>query len=267
MAWMGSRSYRITGLSSLARNRALSPTALSARRRGRASSGRSYGSLADEYQRQMDEAKAANERRYQDILGGYEDRYATAMSDLEGLGAQQRADLGQQFDELGARQQQNLAARGLAGTTLAPTLAQGLATRRSEAMTRLNEALKRERLGYQTGLSEDTLRFKERRTDAYPDLNQLQQLAYMRGQGQGSRGSGRSYGGALANARGWSGALGNRKGVNFLMPGVGVPQPTGNVGINLGTPPPRRSYGAGGISLDRAARRRSYTAALPGAWA
>ena len=224
----------VTGFQSLGTRRtAQSPTVAMARRRGKAKQSggsRSYGSMADEYQTQLDEAKAANERRYEDILGGYEKRYSGAMSTLEGLGGQQRADLDREYTELGSKQQQNLASRGLAGTTLAPTLAQGLAGKRTEAMTRLNESLKRERLGYDTGLSQDTLQFKERRTDAYPDLNQMQQLAYMRGQGQGQAGGGggRSYGANVAGGRGWAGGRPNKKRrAGVVMPGVG-PMPQKN---------------------------------------
>jgi len=189
------------------------------------------GGIAGEYQRAMDEAKAANEQRYQDILGGYEKRYSGAMGLLEGLGTQQRADLNQQFTEQGAQQKSYLAARGLSGTTLVPTMQQGLLSQQQDAMTRLNEALKRERLGYQTGLSADTLQFKERRTDEYPDLNQMIQLSQMQGQSGGGGGGGglgifnASMRNSIGAARGYSGQSGSKKnGVATYYPGAGMAQ-------------------------------------------
>ena len=211
-----------------------SPTIAMARRRYASKQRAKQPDLVSEFQRAQDEAKAANERRYQEIKGGYERRYGDAMGMLDQLGGQQRADLEQSFGQAADKQRAFLTGRGLSGTSLGATLDVGRAREQAAASRRLEEALTRERLGYQTGLSQDKLQFMERREDAYPDFRQLQALAYMQGQGQGG---GRSYGmnPAMANAlsagRGWTGAIGGRKNVNFRMPGVGLPQRQGQLGI------------------------------------
>jgi len=197
------------------------------------STSKSYGSgIAGQYQKALDEAKAANEERYGEIKGGYQERYDTAMGDLEGLGAQQRKDLGKQYSDERAKTRSYLSARGLSGTTLAPTMEQGSIGKEQESMTRLNEALKRERLGYQTGLSGDKLGFMERREDVGPDMGMLSQLAY--GEGTAGGGGGGGYGGinlgsasmrnSIAAARGYSGQTPNREGVRTSFPGIGYAQ-------------------------------------------
>lgn len=142
-----------------------------------------YGSgLAGQYQKAYAEAKSANEQRYADILGGYQQRQQAAMSALEGLGTAERAALQKQFGEAASRQSASLIGRGLGGTSVASSVAAKMATSQQESMDQLNERLTRERLGYQTGLSGDTLGFQERREDAYPDLNQMLMLAKLKGQ-------------------------------------------------------------------------------------
>lgn len=166
------------------------------------------GDVASDYQKAYDEAKAANEQRYQDILGGYRSRYGEAMDTMEGLGRQQRKDLRSDYGQQMAQQNQYLAARGLSGTSLQPTLQQGLIGKQGEAMTRLNESLKRERLGYQTGLSGDTLGFMERREDEYPDYAQMERLAKAQGQsGTGYGNVGALFGGQSAGFSGFKGAF------------------------------------------------------------
>jgi hypothetical protein len=151
------------------------------------------GGLAGDYQRAYDEARRANEARYEEIKGGYQGRYDEAMGLLEGQGEQERADLQRQYDQAAGRQGAYLRGRGLGGTTLAPTMAQGLESQRAQSMNRLNEQLRREQLGYMTGLSADKLGFMERRQDEYPDYQQLQQLSYMQGQAGGLGGTGSGY--------------------------------------------------------------------------
>jgi len=170
--------------------------------------------LAQQYQSAQDEAKATNEQRYQDILGGYKTRQQDAMLALQNLGGAERAKLEKQFGEEASRQRVSLAGRGLGGTSVASGVGAKMATAQQDAMNQLNERLTRERLGYQTGLSGDTLGFMERREDAYPDLQQMMMLAQMQGKTGASRTGGYGLG------AGWGLPM-NAKSVNQFFPGMG----------------------------------------------
>lgn len=143
-----------------------------------------YGS----YQTAYDEARQANVGRYEGILGQYGALHTRAMGLLENLGDQERSDIRQRYAGREATGMQDLVSRGLSGTTLLPNLRMGVERDQSAELRRLGEGLRRERLGYDVGLTQSKLGFMERRTDAYPDYGQLMQLAMARGQGgAGSR--------------------------------------------------------------------------------
>lgn len=130
------------------------------------------GSLASQYQAAYDEAKAANEKRYQDILSG-----------MEGMGKQEAADISTRWRGVGAQQGQDLVSRGLVGTTIKPTLQNAAARGESADLGALQDRLKSMKFG-----------FMERRTDEYPDLNQMIQLAQMQG-AYGGGGAAQTYNG------------------------------------------------------------------------
>lgn len=198
------------------------------------------GSLPQSYLDAYNAAKAANEKRYQDILtgyqtrynqfnqgaaglrddvlNGYESRYQRGMANLEGLGTQEKNDILRQYGELGAANQQDMTTRGLTGTTIMPTMRQGIMREQQAALSRVNERLQNQRLAVDSGLSGDalsaqerlglgilngsaglagdTLQFAERRTDSYPDYNQLAALA----QGYGAAGGMNAFGGGASTA-------------------------------------------------------------------
>ncbi|MFH1724307.1 MAG: hypothetical protein ABII00_06760 [Elusimicrobiota bacterium] len=145
-----------------------------------------FGQFADAWQ----QARAANESRYGDILGQYGDMYKRVMANLQGLGEQERKNIGQRFTERTSDSMQDLVSRGLRGTTIAPSVKQGLAREQEGVLAQLAETLRREQIGYDTGLTGQKLGFMERRTDAYPDMNLLAQLATMLGRGGGGGGWG-----------------------------------------------------------------------------
>ncbi len=132
--------------------------------------------LTTEYQTAYDEAKAANEERYEDILGRYETRYSNAMGQLEGLGGAARADVERGYARSGAAANQAMVNRGLYSTTIAPAVQSQNAEAQARSMALLNEQLRREQLGYSTGMSREMLDFMERRTDDYPSESLYVQL-------------------------------------------------------------------------------------------
>lgn len=176
------------------------------------------GALANAYQTAQDEARQANEQRYENILGGYQDRWQRAMAQLQGVGDQQRKDLNQRYDNNKGAVDQSLIARGMSNSTVSDSLKMGNERERNNAINRLEESLTRERLGYDTGLQGDLLQFMERRNDTYPDLNQLLQLAQMMG---------------VATPQGASMGGGMGGGMGGAVPANGFPAP-GNFGVNFG---------------------------------
>lgn len=147
--------------------------------------------LKDEYQQKYDEAKAANEQRYQDILSGYgqtygnvQSGYADAISQMQGMGQAELADLRHQFDVSGKNQMASLASSGLLNTTVAPTVQRQNTVAQMRAEALLQERLRREQVnlklaqtGALTNLDLQKYAFMERREDEYPDFNQMLMLA------------------------------------------------------------------------------------------
>ena len=142
----------------------------------RAQAGASQQNLAlrnkymGEYQTAYNEAKAANEARYQEILAGYGTRYNTAMETLgqtrtditgklasnraevlgglEGLGKEELAAIARQYTKERASASQGLISSGLHSTTVAPAVLGGVTRREGYAMGEARERLRREKLGY-----------------------------------------------------------------------------------------------------------------------
>ena len=126
--------------------------------------------LVGEYQTAYNEAKAANEARYQEILTGYGTRYNTAMETLgqtrtditgklasnraeilgglEGLGKEELAAIARQYTKERASASQGLISSGLHSTTVAPAVLGGVTRREGYAMGEAQERLRREKLGY-----------------------------------------------------------------------------------------------------------------------
>ena len=143
--------------------------------------------LMKEYQKAFDQAKAANEKRYDQILSGYGNLYDKTMSSLEGMGDAARRDLHGTFDRGHAQSMQGLVGAGMAKTTIMPSVTMHGARQRTDALSNLNEMLRREKLGYSTQIKGDKLAFMERRQDTYPDANLYAQLMSQYGQGVGQQ--------------------------------------------------------------------------------
>jgi|SRR3990172_5772117 len=115
----------------------------------------SYQQLyAESLNRATSQAREANERRYQEILQGY-----------EGLGEQEAADIKQEFMGRESQDLADLTSRGLSGTTIRSDIRRGYAGAMSDAVSRSRERWTLEKLG-----------FMERRTDEYPDIGMYLQM-------------------------------------------------------------------------------------------
>lgn len=122
-------------------------------------------------------ANQANEARYQDILGGYQQRYERNLANLQGAGQQEAADINRRYDERAANIRSDLIARGMGNSTTVDTMLAGNERERTNDLGRLQERLRNQQLAVDTGLTGDTLQFMERRNDVGPDLNMLARLA------------------------------------------------------------------------------------------
>lgn len=110
---------------------------------------RAMQDIMSKYQASMNEARTANEDRYNQLLG---------LNSAAGDQATQ--DINRQYSNLQAQQGQSLASRGLAGTTILPTVQAGVERNRSAALASEQERLRQERMG-----------IIERRNDTYPELS------------------------------------------------------------------------------------------------
>lgn len=122
--------------------------------------------LVQKYNEAYQQAKAANEARYQQLLGI-----------TEQTTGQREADIRQAYGQQGAQIGQSLARSGLAGTTAAPTMQMGVAREQESALNRLADQMQQTKLG-----------IIERREDRYPELGMISQLAGALGQAGGAGG-------------------------------------------------------------------------------
>lgn len=135
-----------------------------AERMGTARAGaRGLSRLIGSYNRAYGQARTANERRYQEMLGLTERTTGQRAADIRAEGVGEEANIMQQ-----------LARTGMAGTTVAPTMREGARRWTSEKLNRLADTMQGTRLG-----------IMERRTDAYPESGMITSLASLLGQGGG----------------------------------------------------------------------------------
>ena len=89
---------------------------------------------------------------YNDIIAGYQQMYASAMTSLQGYGDQQKVDLANQYKSTSNAQQMQLQSQGLGATLLAPAAKTQALRSYSQAQNSLNDTLTNQRLQYQTSL-------------------------------------------------------------------------------------------------------------------
>jgi len=121
------------------------------------------GSLIESYNQAYQQARSANEARYQQMLG------------IAGQTTQQRAaDIRSSYGQQQANMMQGLQRTGMAGTTVAPTMQMGIQREQQASLNRLADQMQQTRLG-----------IMERRTDAYPEQGGLMQAIQAIGGGIG----------------------------------------------------------------------------------
>ena len=257
VAGAGASSRRMTGAARAGLRTAISP--------GPARGGTNLAAtLAQNFQDAHDASRAANEARYADILGGYEaresgipaiqrsqargrlagfaDRYRRGMANLENAGAQNIANIRQDFEERAARDQQALISRGLDNTGRRDSVSAIQGREMARAIGDENERIRQERLtadaslagdllgateradaqqiGLLSGLSSDTLGFKERREDTGPDPAMLAGLL-------------QNFGAAGGGGAGYGVGYGGGSGGGAYLAGAPIYQPLASMGYNV----------------------------------
>lgn len=117
--------------------------------------------LINEQQEAMDEAKRQTEERFQ-----------RALTNLEDVGVQERADIGTRFDSSRSAVNQSLVNSGLSGTTVLPSMQRGVERERTAANRRLS-----------TDLAREENQLLASRNDIPPDLGRFMQLLLQQGAG------------------------------------------------------------------------------------
>ena len=143
--------------------------------------------ILTEMQKAQDEAKSANERRYQEILGLYQQRQGDVMGHIDQMGVQAQSDIGMAGRQAYGTGVQDLVSRGLTGTSNLQNLGRAVAGDTSSQYQRLAAqlgGLKAQTLSGLTGQG-GTLGFMERREDAYPNTQLMSQLLAQLGRGTG----------------------------------------------------------------------------------
>jgi hypothetical protein len=154
--------------------------------------------LLSEWRRTQDEAKKANEDRYNDIINYGNQRLTRNLGRSEGLGTIDRQQIGKDYDRLSANADQDLISRGFRNSSVRQNVQRSVEDDRQFANARLGEMLRREQIGIDMDASGDVIGAMERRTDSYPEqLTSLFMQLGLAGQLGGSYGAGGGGGGQV----------------------------------------------------------------------
>lgn len=108
--------------------------------------------------------RGAYDRGSAELLAGGRKRQADVLGLLEGLGEQEKRDIRRDFEGLRGQMQASLTNRGLAGTSMVPSLFTGIQRRQSEALGGAEERIRGQRAGALANLSGDVLNLLGART-------------------------------------------------------------------------------------------------------
>lgn len=184
-----------------------------------------YQAILDTYRQLHQQANAANEQRYQQIIGELQatnsrvgQTYDDAMGLLSTLGdsERERIDMGKVRQQ--GQTEQDLISRGLGNTTIRQSALRGVEDDAQRAHQSVTEQVGRQQAGMlqaRAGAEERGGQFlgsmMERRTDQAPDMNRLTSLLQQAGYADAANGDGKSnvFTGLSANARAGRDAFGN----------------------------------------------------------
>ena len=154
--------------------------------------------FAADYQKKFDEANAANEARYQQIMEGYGGLHGRVLGGMENLGQDQIAESRRAYDQSLAATNAQMATRGMSGTTVGSSIKQGTDRGYQDAVRGIQESAQMRKAGADMSITAGRLGAIERREDEHPDFGNLMALT----QGAASGGYGQGYGGGYGYGSG-----------------------------------------------------------------
>ncbi len=137
--------------------------------------------LYADWQKSYNEAKQANETRYDAILKGYDDLAEKSLAQLEGYGEAEKSTTRKDYSNILSKINQQMVNTGLFSSTVAPAAAIQNERSLQEALAAINERLQGQKVGITTSLGQEKLGVMERREDTYPDIQSYYQLLLQAG--------------------------------------------------------------------------------------
>lgn len=125
--------------------------------------------LLNEQQGSYNEAKQANESRYQDILKLFGDNRQRTLGDLADFGTSLVNDANRSYDDKRTELLTSLADRGLSNSTARIGVETGIKRERDAALNRIKDMLIQDRTQADLGFTDRAAGVMERRDDPYPN--------------------------------------------------------------------------------------------------
>ena len=97
--------------------------------------------FASDYQKKLNQANAANEARYKQIIEGYGGLRDRVLGGMENLGKSQLTDAKRMYDQSLAGTTAQMASRGLGGTTVGASIRQGTDRNYQDAVQGIQESV------------------------------------------------------------------------------------------------------------------------------
>lgn len=147
-----------------------------------------FNQLVESYKSKIDEANAANEKRYAEMHGELTDLRTRNQDRVGNWGIAAQADIDERMQTALGNQRAELAARGLQNSSILPAFEGQVAQRTAREQQRVSEMRDERASEYDTRDTNNLVGAVERREDVAPDYNNLIQLAMKygeSGQGQG----------------------------------------------------------------------------------
>lgn len=133
-------------------------------------------SLINQQQGGFDEAKQANESRYQDILELFGNNRARTLGLLDNFGKSLVDDSNRTYDDKRKELLTDLADRGLSGSTARIGVETGVKRERDAALNRIKDMLVQDTTNADLGFTDRAAGVMERRDDPYPENSQSSAL-------------------------------------------------------------------------------------------
>lgn len=182
--------------------------------------------LINQNQGAQNEARQANESRYQDILKLFGDNRQRTLDSLNSLSNQQVADANKSYNDQQNNLITDLANRGLSGSTKRIAVTDATKRERDAAVNRIQDTLKQNVANADLGFTDRATGVMERRSDPYPQQQNIGALVSQLAPLLGGAGGG-LFGGGF-NGSGAQPHYQQNPGFSQTGPSTVAPTPIGN---------------------------------------